>query len=74
MSVVELEERRGFKAVRHAEGRLAVTVFADVDKQQANANDVRAQLRDTLMPELATDLGLQLGIHRARRRPARYGR
>lgn len=58
MSVVELEERRGFKAVRHAEGRLAVTVFADVDKQQANANDVRAQLRDTLMPELATDFGL----------------
>ncbi|MCB1803369.1 MAG: efflux RND transporter permease subunit, partial [Gammaproteobacteria bacterium] len=32
LSVVDLEQRRGFKAVRHAEGRLAVTVYADVNK------------------------------------------
>ena len=58
LSVVELRERRGFKTVRHAEGQLAVTVFADVDKQVANANDIRAQLRASLMPELATEYGL----------------
>jgi multidrug efflux pump subunit AcrB len=58
LSVVELNERRGFKTVRHADGRLAVTVFADVDKQVANANDIRDQLRSSLMPELATEYGL----------------
>lgn len=59
MSVVELDERRGFKAVRHAEGRLAVTVYADVNKKTANANAVRAQLRSEVLPGLTEryDLG-----------------
>ena len=54
LSVVDLQERRGFKAVRHAEGRLAVTVYADVDKKTANANAIRAQLRSDVLPELTT--------------------
>jgi multidrug efflux pump subunit AcrB len=58
LSVIELNERRGFKTVRHAEGRVAVNVFADVDKQVANANAIRAQLREGLMPEIATEYGL----------------
>jgi multidrug efflux pump subunit AcrB len=58
LSVVRLEERRGFKAVRHADGRLAVTVYADVNKKVANANDVRAQLRTELLPEMAERHGL----------------
>ncbi|MCB1923393.1 MAG: efflux RND transporter permease subunit [Gammaproteobacteria bacterium] len=58
LSVVDLDERRGFKAVRHAEGRLAVTVYADVDKKTANANAIRAQLRSELLPELAARYGL----------------
>jgi multidrug efflux pump subunit AcrB len=53
LSVVELEERRGFKAVRHAEGRLAVTVYADVDRKIANANEVRSLMRSELLPEMA---------------------
>jgi len=58
LSVVDLEERRGFKAVRHAEGRLAVTVYADVNKKVANANEIRAQLRSELLPEIAERHGL----------------
>lgn len=58
LSVVELNERRGFKTVRHAEGQLAVTVYADVDKQIANANAIRAQLRGTVLPELAAENAL----------------
>jgi len=58
LSVVELRERRGFKAVRHAEGRLAVTVFADVDKQTANANAIRTQIKAELLPEIAKRYGL----------------
>ncbi|MEN8176638.1 MAG: efflux RND transporter permease subunit, partial [Pseudomonadota bacterium] len=51
-SALELEERRGFKVLRHAEGRLAVTLYADVNKKVANANRVRAQLKEEVMPEL----------------------
>ena len=71
LSVVELEEQRGFKALRHAEGRLAATVFADVDKKIANANAIRAQLRTDLLPELAQRHGLELGVHRPRGGSAR---
>ncbi|WP_078119423.1 efflux RND transporter permease subunit [Thiosocius teredinicola] len=53
LSVIDLEERRGFKALRHAEGQLAATVYADVDKKIANANEVRSQLREELLPQLS---------------------
>ena len=53
MSVVDLQEQRGFKAIRHAEGRLAATVYADVNKQTANANEIRALLRSGVLPTLA---------------------
>ncbi len=58
LSIIEVEERRGFKAVRHADGQLAVTLFADVNRRVANANAIRAQLRNELLPRLASDYGL----------------
>jgi multidrug efflux pump subunit AcrB len=51
-SVVRFEQRRGFKALRHAEGRLAVSVFADVDKKVTTNNAVRARLAESILPEL----------------------
>jgi len=51
-SVVDLQERRGFKALRHAEGQLAVSVYADVDSKVANANEIRAQLRGEILPAI----------------------
>jgi multidrug efflux pump subunit AcrB len=59
LSVVDLEERRGFKSVRHAEGQLAVKLYADVDKTIANANAIRAQLSDELLPGMADRYGLR---------------
>jgi multidrug efflux pump subunit AcrB len=58
LSVVELEQRRGFKSVRHADGELAVTVQADVDRGVASANAVRAQLRSDVLPQLAEQYGV----------------
>jgi len=58
-SVVELQERRGFKALRHAEGELAVTVYADVDSKVANANDIRTQLKQEILPELVKKYDVQ---------------
>jgi multidrug efflux pump subunit AcrB len=57
-SVVTFEERRGFEALRHADGLLAVTVYADVNRRLANANAIRAQLGEEVLPELATRHGL----------------
>ena len=57
LSVVDLRDRRGFKALRHADGRLAVSIYADVDKKTANANAIRAQLRESLLPSLAETYG-----------------
>jgi len=51
-SVVRFEERRGFKALRHAEGRLAVTVYADVNSKVVTSNAVRARLADSVLPGL----------------------
>jgi len=57
-SVVELQERRGFKALRHAEGELAVAVYADVNNKVANANLIRARLRGEILPPLVEKYGI----------------
>lgn len=51
-TVAELVSRQGFEALRHADGRLAVQVFGDVDRTQNNANRVIASLQDSVLPEL----------------------
>tara|TARA_Y100001935_G_scaffold255641_1_gene270378 strand:- start:4838 stop:7960 length:3123 start_codon:yes stop_codon:yes gene_type:complete len=51
-SVVDLEERRGFQALRHSDGELAVTVYADVNSKVANSNKIRSQLRQQILPAL----------------------
>jgi len=57
-SAVELSERRGFKAVRHADGRRAITLYADVDKSQNNANAIRAQLARDVLPGIVARYGV----------------
>ncbi len=58
LSVAELTTQPGFRALRHVDGQLAVTVYADVDKRVANANTIRTRLRDTVLPELAATYGI----------------
>ncbi len=58
LSVVELTTQPGFQALRHVDGQLAVTVYADIDNQVANANAVRAQLQNAVLPELVTTYGI----------------
>jgi len=57
-SVVDFEERRGFKTLRHAEGDLAVTVYADVDRKIANANEIRSRLQTEILPGLVEEYGV----------------
>ena len=57
-TLLELTERRGFKTLRHAEGKLAVTVYADVNRRIANANEIRERLRHEVLPRLVERHGV----------------
>jgi multidrug efflux pump subunit AcrB len=52
-SVTQWSSRRGFEALRHADGRLAAEVSAEVDSSVNNANRILAALEEGVLPELA---------------------
>ncbi|MDX5445501.1 MAG: efflux RND transporter permease subunit [Zoogloeaceae bacterium] len=52
-AVANWESRRGFEALRHANGRLAVEVSGEIDAAQGNADAIRAELRREVLPGLA---------------------
>ena len=58
-SVVEWESRRGFEALRHADGLLAVEVSGEVDTSRTNANEIIAEIARDTLPELAARHGIQ---------------
>lgn len=51
-TVAELQPRQGFETLRHADGRLAIHVSGEVDRQVNNAARVRQQLAEGTLPEL----------------------
>ena len=51
-TLVELDSRRGFEALRHADGRLAVRVTAEVDTELNNANRILAELDQGVLADL----------------------
>jgi len=61
-TVASWESRRGFEALRHAEGRLAVEVSAEVDRTQNNANAILAELQKEALPSLAARYGLEYSL------------
>lgn len=58
-TVASWETRRGFEALRHANGRLAVEVSGDVDRALNTPDNVRAALERDLLPELAARYGIE---------------
>ncbi len=58
-NVVNIETRRGFDSVRHADGKLAVTVTGDVDPAVGNANEILANFRQYNMQPLSAQWGVQ---------------
>ncbi len=61
-SVVEWSSRRGFEALRHADGRLAVEVSAAVDVAQTNAGEVQAELMREVLPALSLRHGVEFSF------------
>ena len=57
-TVARWDSRQGFEALRHADGRLAVEVTADVDRAVNNANEIMAGLEARVLPELAGKYGI----------------
>lgn len=52
-AVASWESRRGFEALRHADGRLAVEVSGEIDPAQGNADAIRAELQREVLPGIA---------------------
>jgi len=50
-----VELGRGYAAINRVDQRRTVNVTADVDTEKANANQIIADLRDRVLPEILTD-------------------
>ncbi len=61
-SVAAWHTQRGFDVMRHVDGRLAVTVVAEVDKTVNNANRILAQLQQSTLAELVQKYGLSYSL------------
>ncbi|MCB1955577.1 MAG: efflux RND transporter permease subunit [Rhodocyclaceae bacterium] len=57
-TVARFESQRGFEALRHADGRLAVEISGEVDTARASADVIRAELQREILPALAERHGL----------------
>ncbi len=51
-NAVDFSTRRGFETLRHADGKLAIEVLADVDPAVTSSDEVLARLEAKLLPEL----------------------
>ncbi len=57
-TVASWESRRGFEALRHADGRLAVEVTGAVDTARNNVDAIQAELAREALPALAARHGI----------------
>lgn len=57
-SVVRITTRKGFDALRHVDGRLAVSITADVDRHINNNNKIRAELTANILPRIIGKYGV----------------
>lgn len=61
-TVLQLDSRRGFEVLRHAEGQLAVQVSGEVDRAANNANRILAALEQEFLPSLASRHGIRYSL------------
>jgi multidrug efflux pump subunit AcrB len=54
-SVATVEEGRGYAVINRTDRRRVVTVTADVDEEQANANEINGDLRSSALPRLVRE-------------------
>ena len=59
--VFTLYSRKGVDLLRRVDGELAATVYADLDPEQGNANEIIATLNEGILPELKSRYGIGVG-------------
>ena len=59
--VVRFDARKGVDLLRRVNGELAVTVYADLDPEQGNANAIIAALKENTLPQLQSRYGVGVG-------------
>lgn len=58
-NVLDFTPRQGFDSLQRIDGRLSINVSADLDESVANANDIIADLRAEVMPNLLGQYGIE---------------
>lgn len=61
-NLATISSERGFEAIRHSNGKLAVTVTAGVDPAVNNANRIRTDLEAGVLPQLADEYGVEFSF------------
>ena len=60
-NVVDFRTQRGFDRIRHADGRRAISVSADVIEAQVNATELRARLQREVLPDIEQRYAVEIG-------------
>ncbi len=55
MTVAKVEEKQGSAVINRTNGQRVINVIADVDRKEANANEINTTLRETLLPQLTEE-------------------
>ncbi len=61
-TIASWSTQRGFDVMRHVDGALTVNVLGTVDKHVNNANQILAQLKESIFPELELRYGLSVSL------------
>ncbi len=61
-NVVDITHQRGFDSIRHADGKLAVTITGNVDPAVANSNTIVDDLNATTLPALRSKYGVNFSF------------
>ena len=61
-NLASIERERGFDIIRHADGKLAVTVLGNVDPALNNPGRIRARLEAEVLPQLADRYGVEFAF------------
>ncbi len=57
-TVAQWHPQRGFEILRHADGRLAVEITAEVNSKLNNSNQILAALSETTLPKISEQYGI----------------
>lgn len=58
-NVLDFTPRQGFDSLQRIDGQLSINVSADLDEAVGNANEILANLQETVMPDLLGKYGIE---------------